>query len=322
MSRETLCVWVEHDGDRPKRVSLEILAKARELGARGVAIIVGHQTSAISQQVSRVSDSVLVVESQSFARYDAEVFTSVLTQIVEKVRPSALLAGATFNGRELLPRVAARLGGAFLGDCTDLAFDEVEGETFLRGRRALHGGKVYAWLRPSLSAPAAITVRPNAFSLPKIHDPATVEAVEVSIPPSRATVVEVRRGETARPELTEADVVVAGGRGLSSPEGFRLVEELADALGGAVGASRAVVDAGWRPHDDQVGKSGKTVSPKLYVALGISGAIHHVMGMDTAKVVVAINREPSAPIFKSADFGLVGDITQVVPALIERIKRG
>jgi len=315
----TLWVWIETDGDAPRRVSLEIIGKVRELGAKAVAVVLGNNVGAVSQQVSRVADRVVAVEAQGLARYCAEVYTAVLMQLIERERPQALLAGSTFNGRELLPRIAARLGGAFIGDCVDLAIDD-DGGT-VRGRRGVHGGKAYAWLRPSTDVPAMFTVRPNAFGLPAIREPVTVEAAEADVPPSRSRVLEVRRGETARPELSEADVVVSGGRGLSSPESFRLVEDLADVLGGAVGASRAVVDAGWRTQDDQVGKSGKTVSPKLYVALGISGAIHHVMGMDTAKVVVAINKDPNAPIFKHADYGLVGDVHEVVPALIERLRR-
>jgi electron transfer flavoprotein alpha subunit len=310
-------VWVEHEAGRPRRVSLEILGKARALGLETVAAVLGHDAADVGRQVSRVADRVVVVEADALARYTAGVFADVLARLVAEAAPAALLAGATFDGRELLPRIAARLGAAFVGDCTDLAVDGAG----LLARRAVHGGKVYAWLRPAAAPPAAITVRPNAFDLPAVGAPAPIETIAASLVQPLVRVVEVRRGETARPELTEADVVVTGGRGMGSPESFRLVEDLADALGGAVGASRAVVDAGWRPHGDQVGKSGKTVSPKLYVALGISGAIHHLMGMDTAKVVVAINKEPAAPIFKHADYGLVGDVHQVVPALVERLRR-
>lgn len=316
MTSTSLWVWVEHDQGRPRRVSLEVLGKAKALGAQAVAVVLGDNTAEVAQQVARLSDRVITVDDPALARYEAGSHAEALVELVRHSRPAALLSGATFNGRELLPRVAARLRGAFFGDCTDLALDESE----LLAQRALYGGKAYAWLRPVDDAIAVITVRPNAFELPQIGEPAPIEPARVSLSPTRLRVLEVRRGESARPELSEADVVVAGGRGLASPEGFRLVEQLADALGGAVGASRAVVDAGWRGHEDQVGKSGKTVSPKLYVALGISGAIHHVMGMDTAKAVVAINKEPGAPIFKSADYGLVGDVHQVVPALIERLK--
>ncbi len=314
----TLWVWIEHDRDQPRRVSLEILGKVRALGARAVAVVLGHQPSTVAEQVARLSDKVLIVDDPALSRYDAEVHTAVLRELVKHSKPTALLAGASFNGRELLPRVSAGLGAAFFGDCTDLALTD---DGRLAARRAVHGGKAYGWFQNKAEKIAVATCRPNAFDLPTIGEAAPLEQARATIPNARVKVLEIRRGQTARPELTEADVVVAGGRGLASPEGFQLVEALADALGGAVGASRAVVDAGWRPHDDQVGKSGKTVSPKLYVALGISGAIHHVMGIDTAKVVVAINKETNAPIFQAADYGLVGDVRQVVPALVERLRQ-
>ena len=315
MSAE-LWVWIEHDGKQPRRVSLEALGKASELGT-AVAIVLGYGAVDVADQISRVAGRVVVVDDPSLSRYHVDVHTTVLTELLGQRRPTALLAGATFNGRELAPRIAARTNAAFLGDCLDLTIDE---DGLVNGRRAIHGGKAYVWKRPKPDAMLVATLRPNAFALPSIHEPGPKEPVSVQVPPPAGTLLEVRLGESARPELSEAEVVVAGGRGMASPENFRLVEALADALGGAVGASRAVVDAGWRPHDDQVGKSGKTVSPKLYVALGISGAIHHVMGIDTAKVVVAINRDASAPIFKAADYGLVGDVLQVVPALVERLR--
>ena len=314
MSAE-IWVWVEHDGKQPRRVSLEALGKASELGT-AVAVVLGNGVQAIAQQVSRTAGRVLVVDDPSLSRYHADVHTDVLAKLLEQRRPAALLAGATFNGRELAPRIAARLNAAFLGDCLDLAAED----GVLAGRRAMLGGKAYVWQRPKGDTMLVATIRPNAFTLPVIHEPGAQETPPVEVPTPAATVLEVRLGQSARPELSEAEVVVAGGRGMASPENFQVVEALADALDGAVGASRAVVDAGWRPHDDQVGKSGKTVSPKLYVALGISGAIHHVMGIDTAKVVVAINKDASAPIFKAADFGLAGDVLEVVPALIERLR--
>jgi electron transfer flavoprotein alpha subunit len=312
-----LWVWIEHDGATPRRVSLEVLGKASQLGT-AVAVVLGHGASDVARQAARVASRVIVVDDPSLGRYRADSYAAALAELVGQQSPAALLAGATFDGRELAPRVAARLDAAFVGDAIDLAPD---GQGSIAARHAVLGGKAYAWRRPRAGQMAVITVRPNSFPLPPIHEPAPVEAASVTLPSPRGTMIEVRTGGSARPELTEAEVVVAGGRGMASPEGFRLVESLADALGGAVGASRAVVDAGWRPHADQVGKSGKTVSPRLYVALGISGAVHHVMGMDTAKVVVAINRDPAAPIFKAADYGLVGDVLQVVPALVERLKR-
>lgn len=318
MSGELL-VWVEHEAGRPRKVALEALGKARALGGPAVGVVLGAGAGAVADSVAPYADRVLLVEAEALARYAADAHAAALAEVATRLGAAALLGGATFAGRELLPRVAARLSAAYLADCVDLGRDEGG----LVGRRALYGGKAYAWLGAAAPGGGVVaTVRPNAFGLPEAAAPAPVERLALEIPPPAGQVLEVRRGEAVRPELTEAEVVVAGGRGMAAPEAFAVVEALADALGGAVGASRAVVDAGWRPHDDQVGKSGKTVSPRLYVALGISGAIHHVMGMDTSSVIVAVNRDPSAPIFKVADYGLVGDAAEVAAALAARLREG
>ena len=246
--------------------------------------------------------------------YEATRHLAALGQLADsRGKPRAVLASASADGLELMPRLAARLDGAYAASAVDLRW---EGDQ-LAARRPVYGGRAYeefAFVR----TPALVTVRPGALAA---QEPENIETVTVEAPPvSGPEVVEQQATAAAGKNVSEAARVVAGGRGMGEAGNFKLVEELADALGAAVGASRAVVDAGWRPHDEQVGKSGKTVCPELYIACGISGAIHHVLGMNTAKVVVAINNDPDAPIFENADFGLVGDALQVLPALTQAIK--
>ena len=247
--------------------------------------------------------------------YEATRHLAALVQLIEsRGEPRAILASAGANGLELMPRLAARLRAGYAGSVVNLRW---EGDQ-LAARRPVYGGRAYEEV-VFVRAPALVTVRPGAMSAQRDLDKA--ETVVVDAPPIPGPVVVEQKATAATGKnVSEAARVVAGGRGMGEPDNFKLIEELADALGAAVGASRAVVDAGWRPHDEQVGKSGKTICPELYIACGISGAIHHVLGMNTAKVVVAINTDPKAPIFENADYGLVGDALQVVPALTEAIK--
>jgi electron transfer flavoprotein alpha subunit len=241
-----------------------------------------------------------------------------LGELIEtRGRPKAILATANSTGLELMPRLAARLKAGYASQCVDLWW---EGDQ-LAARRPVYGGRVYEEIE-LLSAPALVTVRPGAFPSPdpllRLDELQTIAVPDAGSGPMEET---GRHSTTSgRQPLSEAVRVVAGGRGLGSADNFNLLEELAAALDAAVGASRAVVDAGWRPHDEQVGKSGRTISPELYIACGISGAIHHVLGMNTAKVVVAVNSDPQALIFQNADYGLVGDALQVLPALTARLK--
>lgn len=254
----------------------------------------------------------VVVDGEPF---EATRHLAALGQLCEsRGKPRAVLAPASADGLELLPRLAARLDGGYAGSAVGLRW---EGDQ-LAARRPIFGGRAYeevAFVR----TPALVSVRPGALAA---GEPDGMETVTVKAPPvAGPAVVEQKATAATGKNVSEAPRVVAGGRGLGAKDNFKLIEELADALGAAVGASRAVVDAGWRPHDEQVGKSGKTVCPELYIACGISGAIHHVLGMNTSKVVVAINNDPDAPIFENADFGLVGDALQVLPALTKALKK-
>jgi electron transfer flavoprotein alpha subunit len=247
--------------------------------------------------------------------YEATRHLAALSQLVEsRGKPRAVLASASADGVELMPRLAARLDGGYAGSAVDLRW---EGDQ-LAARRPVFGGRAYEEIA-FVRTPALVTVRSGALAA---GEPDGMETVTVEAPPvTGPAVVEQKATAATGKNVGEAARVVAGGRGMGEADNFKLIEELADALDAAVGASRAVVDAGWRPHDEQVGKSGKTVCPELYIACGISGAIHHVLGMNTSKVVVAINSDPDAPIFENADYGLVGDALQVLPALTQALKK-
>jgi len=285
-------VVAERKGTDLRRVTLEIAVKARELGEATVVEIAGE-------------------------RYSALPFVSALAKKIEAEKPDLVLLGATLNGRDLGARLAARLGRAYAADVTDI---RAAGNA-LELDKPMYAGKVRAKLR--LDLPAIVSVRPGAMPLKEGAEAPRVEKIDADASAEKLTFVKLAATATAtkRVPLSEARVVVSGGRGLKGPENWHLVEELADALGGAVGASRAVTDAGWRPNEEQVGQTGKTVTPDLYVALGISGAIQHLAGMTSSKVIVAVNKDPDADIFKIADYGVVADVMEFVPAFTEAIKK-
>jgi electron transfer flavoprotein alpha subunit len=259
-----------------------------------------------------------VADDPSLENYSAEGYTNVLANLVKQTQPALVLLGATTTGKDLAPRLAARLAVGLASDCTDSTVQNGE----LLATRPIYAGKAIATVR-ELVRPYMATVRPNVFPAPQA-DPSREAAVEI-IPADageiRAKVLEMIKEAGERIELTEADIIVSGGRGLKDPANFALIEELAGVLGAAVGASRAAVDAGWKDHSYQVGQTGKVVTPTLYIACGISGAIQHLAGMKTSKYIVAVNKDPEAPIFKIANYGIVGDLLKVVPVLTEEFKR-
>lgn len=265
------------------------------------------------------ADRVFVGESDALAHYSPEGFTTVVVNFIREHACSAAIFPATAMGKDVAPRVAARLGVGYAAECTELA---VEGGSLI-ATRPRFAGKVSA--RETFTAqPAVLSLRSNVIVPMENPRAGTVEPLDVALDAADfgAVVREIRVAAGEKLDVAEASIVVSGGRGLRGPEQFRLLEELADVLGNAaVGASRAVVDAGWRPHGEQVGQTGKTVSPTLYFAIGISGAIQHLAGMRTARYIVAINKDPEAPIFKVADYGIVGDLFEIVPRLIEELRR-
>jgi electron transfer flavoprotein alpha subunit len=252
--------------------------------------------------------------------YSTEGFCGAVTEAAKQIQPRFIFSAASAMGRDLLPRVAARLDVGLAQDCISI---EIVGDKQLECIRPIYAGKAYSKIK-LLMSPAMATLRPNVFQLGAPDTSRSAEtksfAPDLSAEKIRASVKETRASVGQKVELTEANIIVSGGRGIKGPENYVLIEELAEALGGAAGASRAAVDAGWVDSQHQVGQTGKTVSPSMYVACGISGAIQHLAGMSSSKFIVAINKDPEAPIFNLADYGIVGDLFEVVPALTKAVK--
>ena len=314
-----IVVMIEQREGQVKRASLEALTRARQLqhdlGGRVACILVGSGVASAAQELAtRGVDAVMVADAPFLATYSPEGYASAALQAIKSVDPGLVLVAATIQGRDLAPAIAARMGAAYIADCTSLEFNDGR----VVARRPVYAGKAVATVAPTGES-VVVSLRPNvvALDLPEAEGPAPIEPLDPGLTADdlRSRVTEVKAAAAGRKDVSEADVVVAGGRGAGTPEGFAVIEELAAVLGGAVGASRAVVDLGWRPHSEQVGQTGKVVSPKLYIAAGVSGAIQHLAGMRTSKVIVAINKDPEAPIFKVADYGIVGDLSEVLPAL-------
>jgi electron transfer flavoprotein alpha subunit len=294
---------------------------AAQLGGEAAAVVVGKGVEAIAAGLGAYGAArAIVADDAALERYNGDVYGKVVAEIVKKEGPAVVIFSATALGKDLAPRVAARLDAGLAADITGT---KVAGGKFT-ARKPVYAGKSYVNLEFT-RAPAVVSLRPNNFDVAhKNGGTAAIEKAAVDAGGAKSRTVEVKAagGAGAKPDLTEASIIVSGGRGMKGPENFGILEKLAEAIPGAVvGASRAVVDAGWRPHSDQVGQTGKTVSPNLYIACGISGAIQHLAGMRTSKCIVAINKDPEAPIFKVADYGIVGDLFQVVPALETEFKK-
>ncbi|MFL6130401.1 MAG: electron transfer flavoprotein subunit alpha/FixB family protein [Mycobacteriales bacterium] len=315
---EQVLVLVEHGEGSVKKVTLELLTAARELG-EPAAVVVGPPGSA-APLVDKLAEygavKVYAAESEDAEKYLVTPKSEALAQLVSAGSPAAVLVASTAEGKEVAARLAMKTRSGILTDAVGVEAD-------CTATQSIFGGAVVVRSRVRTGTPV-ITVRPNSVSATAAPAQPTTEEVALTLPePARgATVLErVVEEKGSRPALTDASVVVSGGRGLGSGDNFTVVEKLADSLGGAVGASRAATDAGWYPHQAQVGQTGVTVSPQLYVAVGISGAIQHRAGMQTSKTIVAINKDPEAPIFELVDFGVVGDLFQVVPQLTGEIAK-
>ncbi|MFQ5703550.1 MAG: electron transfer flavoprotein subunit alpha/FixB family protein [Gemmatimonadales bacterium] len=301
-----------------KSVSHEVLAATRgvgvQLGGEVHALVIGPE-GIDAQDLD--ADKILLCTDDQLMLYQADSYAQIASQLAESVGYGAIILAATAMGKDLGARVAARLKCPLATDITGIS-----NTGGIVVTRPVYAGKALLKLRIT-SSPFVASVRPNVFLPGNAKRTASVERVAAfeGGKKSAAKTTAIKEPERATLDVAEASIVVSGGRGLKEPENFHLVEELAEALGGAVGASRAVVDAGWRPHSEQVGQTGKTVSPNLYVAVGISGATQHIAGMRTAKVIVAINRDKDAPIFKVADYGIVGDLFEIVPKLTEEIRK-
>ncbi|QBI19052.1 electron transfer flavoprotein subunit alpha/FixB family protein [Egibacter rhizosphaerae] len=319
---ETL-VLVDHDAGAPKKVSNQILTAARQLGAGGVAAaLLGPGASDAAEKVGAFgADTAYTWDDPDAQQYDTEPETAALVAAIESSGASIVLYPADPFITDIVARAAVRTGGGVIGDATDLELDDDR----VVATKAIFGGDMISRCHVVGDRPQFIGVKPNAFSAEEGGDgSAQVVPLDVSLPETarRAEIVEVHEEESGgRPEMTEASIIVTGGRGLGDASGFETIEQLADTLGAAVGASRAATDAGWYPHQHQIGQTGKTVAPGLYIGCGVSGAIQHRAGMQTSQRIVAINKDAEAPIFSIADFGVVGDLYKVIPPLIEELEK-
>lgn len=326
---KNLWVFIETNEDgTAKNVGLELLTPGRLMagkqGGELVAVVIGNKIDgAVKAAAEHGADKVIAVDGPEYAHYTTDAYTIVLSTLVEKYGPTSMLIGATNNGRDLGPRVSCRLKTGLTADCTGLDIDEESGN--VAWTRPAFGGNLMATILCPDHRPQIGTVRPGVFKKSEAGA-ATAEIIKEDIHVAsdkiRTQLLEVLKeaaGEIV--DLEGAEIIVSGGRGVGGPEGFDSIRALAKLLGATVGSSRAAVDAGWIPHSHQVGQTGKTVGPKLYIACGISGAIQHLAGMSGSDVVVAINKDPDAPIFGVADYGVVGNLFEVVPALTEEIKK-
>ncbi len=325
MPKGILVVLEQFNGEL-RKVSLELLSEGRRLadssGASVIGVLLGQGVKNLATIAAAYgADKVIVVEDAVLKNYTTGAYTSVLNRIIREEDPELVLLGNTGIGRDLAPRLAQRLGVGCASDCVAVEKDSTYG---LRFKRPIYAGKAFSEVATEVF-PILATIRPNSFSvaLPKPERQAEVVEIAAAIDAAdlKAIVKEIVRQASSRPELTDANIIVSGGRGIKNAENFKIIEELADTLGAAVGASRAAVDSGYRDYKYQVGQTGKTVSPTLYIACGISGAIQHLAGMGSSKVIVAINKDPEANIFSIADYGIVGDLFEIVPLLTEEFKK-
>jgi electron transfer flavoprotein alpha subunit len=299
-----------------KKVSREALSIGRKLAeAAGGDLAAFANDRSAAEEAGRYGAKKLYVAA--LADYSTEQYSAAVKQVVDDAKPAIVLLAGSSNGRDLAPRLAAKLNAGVASDVDRLEWTDGK----LRARRPVYSGKAFATV-DVIGTPAIATTRPNAFPADEAGGGAAAEVVEISAPAeSKAKLIETKAPEAGELSIAEADIIVSGGRGLKEAANFSLIRDLAHAIGGAVGASRATVDAGWIDHQHQVGQTGRVVSPNLYIAAGVSGAIQHLAGMTSSKHIVAINKDPEAPIFRVADFGVVGDLFTILPALTEEVKK-
>lgn len=321
-------VWTiaeQRDGEI-RKITYEIVSEGRRLadalGQEVTVILLGSNIKEKAAELGQYgADKVFVADDSRLEPYTTDAYVSVISELVKANDPQILILGASVQGKDLAARLAASLDVGMAQDCTVFAVEDGN----LVATRPIYGGKAYAKVTFENSLPQMASARPKVMSINEPDASRSAEVIDASFTLDdgdlKTKVVDVAKEESGKVDLTEADKIVSGGRGMKDPENYKILEELADLIGASVGASRAAVDAGWRPHSDQVGQTGKVVSPNLYVACGISGAIQHLAGMSTSKIIVAINKDEDAPIFQKADYGVVADLFDVVPALTEEVKK-
>jgi electron transfer flavoprotein alpha subunit len=320
-----ILVFVEQREGKLKKCSLEVLSEARRLAVSKngtVAAVATGSEELIRQCAAFGAEKIYTCNHTSLTNYSTEGYTELLARCIQEYEPTVFLAAASAMGKELLPRVAARLDVSMAQDCIQIQWDHDQATT-LELTRPIFAGKAFATIQLT-GIPQIVSLRPNIFA---VEERPAVSTEVVSLDPHlkldtiRAQVVETQKFSGQTMELTEADIIVSGGRGMKGPENWHLIQSLAESMNAATGASRAVVDAGWVEHRFQVGQTGKTVSPTLYIACGISGSIQHLAGMSSSKYILAVNKDPDAPIFKVADFGIIGDTLQVLPLFTREVNK-
>jgi electron transfer flavoprotein alpha subunit len=320
MAKGVFVVAEQRDGAL-RKVSFELASAARKLadqtGDEVSAILLGSGIESLAAELGKFGvDKVFVGDNAALEPYVTEAHAQVVAKILKDNDASIALFGASVQGKDLSARVAAKLAGGLATDCTDVKVDGGK----LVATRPMYAGKCFGEVAFN-TTPAMASLRPNVFAAIENAKAAAVTKVDVAVDAPKSKVLEVQKDTSGKVDLTEANIIVSGGRGMKGPDEYKILEELADVLKGTVGASRAAVDAGWRPQKDQVGQTGKVVSPNLYIACGISGAIQHLAGMSSSKCIVAINKDAEAPIFTKADFGVVDDLFKVVPELTAACKK-
>lgn len=321
-------VWVyaETKEGQLKKVVLELLSEGKKIASQSgedlSAVLLGKDVAGLADTIGEYgADKVYLAEDDKLASYTSDAYSKVIADLAKEKEPSVILCGCTVQGRDLSARVAQKLKTGLMNDCTGLETKDNQ----LVFIRPIYAGKAFTKQSCPEARPVIASIRPNVLSVeqPQSGRKAAVEKVAINLESKdlRQVIKDVIKQVSARPELTEADIIVSGGRGMKDPKNFKLLEDLADVLGAAVGASRAAVDAGWIDLQFQVGQTGKTVSPVLYIACGISGAIQHLAGMSSSKCIVAINKDPEANIFKAADYGIVADLFDAVPILTDELKK-
>jgi electron transfer flavoprotein alpha subunit len=318
MAQGVFAITEQRDGEF-RKVSFEAVSEGRRvadgLGTDLTAVVLGTGIESLAEELKKYGpDKIWVADDSALADYTTDAYTNILSGLVQTADPAVIILGASAQGKDLAGRLAARLDAGVAMDCTAIKLDNGS----LTYTRPMFGGKIVADVGIE-GAPQIVAIRPNVMDITEAAKDSAIDKPAVEVGEVKTAVIEKTMDTGDKIELTEADIIVSGGRGTGGD--YAVIEALAAELGAAVGASRSAVDEGWRPHSDQVGQTGKTVSPTLYVACGISGAIQHLAGMSTSKYIVAINKDAEAPIFSKADFGIAGDLFDVVPALTEEVKK-
>ena len=325
-NNKNIWVYIETEEGKPKAVGFELLSPGRDIadkrGCSLVAVVIGNGVEETAKQaIAYGADQVLLLDAPEYNIYNTDVFGEAMVGLIEKYQPEGILIGATNHGRDLGPCVSCRIKTGLTADCTAIDLDGESGN--IAWTRPAFGGNLMATILCPNTRPQMGTVRPGVFKKPVADESRTGEIIreQMKIPENRVELIKRVREVAESVNLDEAEIIVSGGNGVGSAENFSYIKALADTLGGAVGASRAAVDNGWISHAHQVGQTGKTVAPKLYIACGISGAIQHIAGMSGSDTIIAVNKDPDAPIFSVADYGIVGDLFEVLPVLTAEFKK-